>query len=534
VLVGGVVPIVVTWHFGALGIPRNDDWSYALAAFRLADSGELNGNNWVGVHLVGQLVLSLPIGWLFGDRIAALQIAVATIGVFGLIAVFDLGKQLGSRQRGLFVALMVAVGPMWANLSVSYMTDVPALALAMICLALGARAVQANVVRLGLFCTAVLIGFAAFTVREIAIVAPLSVCLTALWTAGRWSRPRRVPILAVLAGFVVIAAIFVMWRRDLPGFQTLTARFPKHLAEVPAAWRRGVGSAVLVGLLVSPAVLLAGPRRLVSAAWARGPRASVAAGLVTVVVLGGETAQHRASGMFLGPGNFVLPNGIVGTDTLAGTRPDLLPRPLFAALALVGVLAVVLLVLAAVPPTMDAFARIRDGRLGTPASPALAVVTLGAAGYGLAFLLPAAFGLPLYDRYMLPFVALVGLLALARGPAVATPRGTLIVSGAALLALAAFGFIYAANSASFDGTKWSVAEQATTLAGSPDRVGGGFEWVNYQAGTYISQGNYEGRFCIVLRAERNPFKHSPPLLAAGVWGPRRTQVWIVARQTRPC
>ena len=34
--VGGVVPIAIASHFGVLGIPRNDDWSYLLTAFRFA------------------------------------------------------------------------------------------------------------------------------------------------------------------------------------------------------------------------------------------------------------------------------------------------------------------------------------------------------------------------------------------------------------------------------------------------------------------------------------------------------------------
>ena len=91
------------------------------------------------MNLVGQIVLSAPVVWAFGHRIAALQVEVALLGVAGLYATYDLARQLTSQRRALFVALMVAVGPLWQMLSVSYMTDVPAYALMMICLALGAR-----------------------------------------------------------------------------------------------------------------------------------------------------------------------------------------------------------------------------------------------------------------------------------------------------------------------------------------------------------------------------------------------------------
>ncbi len=82
------------------------------------------------MNLVGQLVL-LPVVWLFGHRIAAMQVEVVVLGVVGLLSVFDLAKQLLSPRRALFVALLVAVGPLWGNLTTTYYTDVPAFALAM-------------------------------------------------------------------------------------------------------------------------------------------------------------------------------------------------------------------------------------------------------------------------------------------------------------------------------------------------------------------------------------------------------------------
>src|SRR3954447_2016272 len=93
-LVGAVVPLGIAWHFGALGIPRNDDWSYALSAFRLADSGRFDGNGLPSMNLVGQLVLSRPTLWLFGHRFTALQIEVALLGFVGLLAVYDLGTRV--------------------------------------------------------------------------------------------------------------------------------------------------------------------------------------------------------------------------------------------------------------------------------------------------------------------------------------------------------------------------------------------------------------------------------------------------------
>src|SRR5262245_45173389 len=74
VIVGGVVPLLITQHFGALGIPRNDDWIYIRAAFAFVDTGVLDGRHWIAATLVGQLVASVPTIAVFGHSVAALQV----------------------------------------------------------------------------------------------------------------------------------------------------------------------------------------------------------------------------------------------------------------------------------------------------------------------------------------------------------------------------------------------------------------------------------------------------------------------------
>ena len=108
-------------------------------------AGAINGYGWAGMNLVGQLVLSLPVVWIFGDRIGALQVEVAMLGVVGLLAALRFRKAIAlAACAALFIAMTVAVGPMWASLSASYMTDIPTFALVMICRAVGARPVRGD------------------------------------------------------------------------------------------------------------------------------------------------------------------------------------------------------------------------------------------------------------------------------------------------------------------------------------------------------------------------------------------------------
>src|SRR5215510_3418146 len=164
VLVGGVFPFLVARHFGAFGIPRNDDWAYLRSAFGFADHGTLTGGDWASMNLVGQLVVALPAVWLFGHRVEALQLEVLVLGVAGLLCVLDLARRLLPLGHALLVALTVAIGPLWAALSVSYMTDIPAFAFAMASLAAGALGIGRDLVN-GLFCASLVIGVFGFTVR---------------------------------------------------------------------------------------------------------------------------------------------------------------------------------------------------------------------------------------------------------------------------------------------------------------------------------------------------------------------------------
>ena len=532
VIVGGVVPVLIARHFGAFGIPRGDDVAYALSAFRLADTGTINGNHWPSMNLVGQLVLSVPVVWLFGHRIAALQVEVAMLGVIGLWAVFDLAKQLVSPRRALFVAVLVAVGPLWAGLSATYLTDVPAFALAMVCLALGARSVRRSGLKLGLFCASLAIGLAAFSIREYAIVAPVAVGLAAYWVARPARSPSRRGIAVALGGLIALAVLIFAWRRSLPGFDDLSPRLP-NAASLESTARRFEESALFLGLLVSPAVVLAGPRRVLAAALARAPWATFVVCLGAGAVLTRDFLTPTTSADFLAPRSL-----ITNQWTLRGTHPPLAPEWALKAVALAGLLSFLMLICAAVPPVCDAVARVRSRRIGRPTSPALVITALATIGYGVACVLASAVDLLFFTRYLLPLVPLLAILVLSadRVPARRTTSARIAAAATALLVVAGLGITYAMTSASFDGTKWSVAQAAARHARSPRQVDGGFEWNNYYAGTveYPFTAHVDAA-CVILDTEpTRSIARRNILTARRVWTPLGSDLWIVARRRGPC
>jgi 4-amino-4-deoxy-L-arabinose transferase-like glycosyltransferase len=112
---------------GALGIPRNDDAFYLRTAFHFAKSG-----NFVPISayptLIGQTIISAPVIKIFGENIAALQTFCAFLGVTGLVFIYLLFRDFLVWYHSTICVAVLALGPIFSNLSISYMTDIPAFA----------------------------------------------------------------------------------------------------------------------------------------------------------------------------------------------------------------------------------------------------------------------------------------------------------------------------------------------------------------------------------------------------------------------
>ena len=236
----------------------------------------------------------------------------------------------------------------------------------------------------------------------------------------------------------------------------------------------------------------------------------------------------------LGPGNYVSPNGTLRTFTVGGNRPDLLPRSIQGLIAAVEVASVTVFAVALVVPVTNGVVRIRRRALGRAGSPALLIVALAAFGFWMSCVALFPFEFQPVDRYLFPLVPLIGILVLRLGwPHGANTRRVQVAGRVALLLLGVIGVIFAANSASFDGTSWRVASDALTVAKVPKQVDAGLVWNSYHAGT---QGPRSARTaCVRVGMEPSSGAGEAGVVTSrAVWGPLGTQVWMVARQVRPC
>lgn len=476
---GAVVPWVIAQRTGALGVARGDDWSYLRTLFHWVDTGRLSFNNWVSMTLLGQLVAAAPVAAARPRNIAAAQTVVTAFAAVGLVAVVVIGRVTGRTVvRGVVLALCIAALPFWGALSTNFMTDVPACAVSMLALAIGLHGVRRDPVAMHRVYLAIAIAVYGFTIREYAAIPVVALLATTALALHRAGRRQDLVRLAVVAGCIAVGAVlFLAYWRTIPDPKALDPHIPTGKALLNVVYKCS-GMPRLAGLALAPVLILLGPVRIVRRAYA------ASADLTVFVALGGlawfaYTAVVAPRVAFAG--NYFVPDGLLGRDVSAGVRPDLVPMAWFSALIAVGTAGAVLLLLSLVPPIVAA--RRRGVRAVIAESDLVATLLgLALAGYAAAYLLAAATGLPLYDRYTLPAIVVAGgalYRSEALRPAVrpSTPRHA--ASIATLIALGCVGIVYTVDSASFDAARWHAAQAAVHAGWAPRLVGGNFEWVNY-------------------------------------------------------
>ncbi len=543
-LLAVVAPLVIARHYGAFGIPRSDDWSYLVTMFRVVDTGHLSFNHWVSMTLVGQLALAAPIALLARNDIGALQTFTAALGAAGLIGVAMTFPHTSRRRRGSWLlAASIAAGPLWGSLAASFMTDIPTFAGSALAMLLGVRAFRRRPVPLTLVVASLVAAFAAFTIRQYAIVGILAAAIAGIgWYLGHGDRRSARWLFITTGGLLAAAALLLAWWSQVPDGHGLTPMVPTA-HESGVAILKLAGFVRLAGLLLLPVLVFVGPRRVLARAWRRHRD-------LTIVVLAGSalwltvTALRVPNDTFVG--NYLMPDGVLSDIVVIGARPDVLPGPLWSILTLVGTVAGMVLIAATIPWLVATMRRLRtrDFRITDPVSTYLTLTVLG---YLTIFLLAIVTGLQAYDRYILPVLPAIGflLLGLDCHPAPAGESSTrriedrsaarrrLITTGLAFLGLAAVGLAFTIDSASFDGARWRAANAAVARGWAPRQVNGGFEWLNYHRGDKILRGQGE-QVCVTVHVNP-PRRPAEVIVVVRSTAPTRPDARLVAFRTRaPC
>ncbi len=461
---------------GSLEIPRNDDWSYRRIALELARSGRLTLDGASQTMIVGQILFVQPFLWLSALEPWAFGAAGIIFAIGAMVSAYVMVRQVLPARLAAIPVLLLVLFPGYLAYATSFMSDVPALAAAFACLALGAMALQRRPVPTSLLVAAVIVGFFAFSIRDFAVAAPMSVVLAALCAEPHRRRHWAIALLIAAACIGLY-----LWRSTLSG-QLGDVTPPRFSAT------NLIYALSSVALVMTPVAILAAARWRHH--WHRfDVIAGVEVGLLIVLLRAIQWfVMGRMPPIFLV--DLASPAGVPASGYVVGGRPLLFPEPVWMAVNLIALGATVLFLAVGAGiaghylrgPRMTLRGRIKA--LGSAQGVLLLFIVVTAGGLAL-----FAFRYNFYDRYLWtiipPLAALILYLpADLRTEAVEVTaarrhRAAWATATVAGCVLAGMAITYLFNSHAFDVGRWR-AGQALVRAGVPaDAIDAGYEWMGY-------------------------------------------------------
>jgi hypothetical protein len=193
-------------------VPVIDDWVYAWSVENLLKTGRLQMLEFSAVYPLAQVAWGALFAHVGGFSFVMLRLSTIVLSVFGCWAVYFTLRELQcQRATSLLGACALALDPVFFALSFSFMTDVAFVDMSAVALLFYVAAVRRE--RLWLLWLGGAAAVAAFLVRPIGIVLPLTVVPVLLWRKDGASALRRaaLPLVVPLAVMGALQVVIPRW-----------------------------------------------------------------------------------------------------------------------------------------------------------------------------------------------------------------------------------------------------------------------------------------------------------------------------------
>ena len=449
--------------FGAVGIARNDDWSFLENAFRFADTGVFAVGGWVQMMLIGQLLLASPVIAVFGLSVAVLQGLVALLAALALLSGYLVLRNFLSPAWALTATAVTAASAVFGLLAASFMTDVPAAAFQLLALAVGYRALRAPSIHWPTLVAATVIGIFAFSIREYAVAALAAIWIMALRKARASHAYRAFAVWTI--GIAFVLGFMLLWRAGQVTFTDSSLGLNLFGLRYLAWWP------LTAGWLLLPVLAAANPISVARRAWT-GSR------MLTIVVLMGVGAAllHTRLGFL---GNYLSLTGGYA-EALRGVPSPVLPQWWSVGMTLVaayGALVLALILVGVIHRAWDG----RQNLIHRPTSITSLAVTFVLITALIYAVVPVVANVGLFDRYfiaVLPIAAGLIIWWLAKEQLMWRKPAPPVIGGLVIVALT--NTVLVAATSARDAARWQLASEAAEQLGVAEgNVDGGFDYFTF-------------------------------------------------------
>ena len=429
--------------------PLNDDWAFALSAFKFARGGGVDYFEWAAMPQLGMWIWAYPAIRFLGTSNAALRLSTILLSWIGVSAFRDLLRQAGSGPwLASFGASVLIFNPVFFMMTATFMTDVPALSFSLLALACYQRGFEdrGRWWFQGAGCLAAILAGAT---RQNALAVPV---VAAILLLQRPSLRRKALSWAAVLTPAVCCLATAAWFARQDGVVVYTPLAPDRHRILSLT----VPLLITMGLAGLPTALMIFPRRR----WPLFELGTVSLGVAAWVGycrLGSvRILEARSLPWYVGNARWT-PYGPFG-EYILGKRTVLMAPPWRIALTGLGILGATLLL-----------ARLRNGR----AQEWLRQPLLLYAIFQVPFLL---ISISFFDRYLLVFLPAT-LLILLRGAEPTRRDWVLGIVGLGLFAGLALAITH--DWLSWNAARWNLGRRVISAGVPLIDLEGGFEWDNW-------------------------------------------------------
>lgn len=211
--------LVAIWVLAAVMInpignfPLNDDWAYGWTVKTFLETGKFRLSDWTATNLLPQAILGVIFCLPFGFSFTSLRILTLLLSLVGVLAVYAL-LRVAKVPPGfsLFGALVLALNPIYFQLSYSFNSDIPSFTFVVLSMYLLLRGIQNNSsIELGL---GIIVALIAILNRQSSLVILVAFGLAIIIRKGFRFRVVFAAFLPALLG-IFLNFFYIQWLRNI-------------------------------------------------------------------------------------------------------------------------------------------------------------------------------------------------------------------------------------------------------------------------------------------------------------------------------